>query len=281
VTLPNGEELRPIPVQGYLFEPPPTIHGCINPTATNFNLLAEFDDSSCFGGRAVGAKLDVWEGISGAAVSDLTSNPAYLADTPTSTGVLTIGSVLEMEAGGDNDAVIVSWGVGLTGCASFAAWRGADASTGCEIDFIRTTANCDEACQTDDGNAGSLKQFCPSTCGVNEDLGSRLTAYFRAPQTGDYTFVIAAADTGELWLGSDEGTLRLIASVPERTDSQEWDKYPQQTSAPRRLEAGSFYLLKALAKEGRGGENLAVGVTLPDGDELRPIPVQGYLFHEE
>ena len=54
----------------------------------------------------------------------------------------------------------------------------------------------------------------------------------------------------------------------------------QQTSAPQWLESGSFYLLKALAKEGRGGENLAVGVTLPDGEELRPMPVQGYLFLE-
>ena len=281
VTLPDGEELRPIPVRGYLFEPPPTIHGCTNPTSTNFNLLAEADDLSCFGGRLVGAKLDIWEGISGDAVSDLTSNPAYLAEMPTSTEVLAIGAVLETEAGGvDNDAVIVAWGVGLTGCADFAAWLGADASTGCEIDFIRRSANCDEACQTHDGNAGRLKRFCPGTCGANDNLGSRLTAYFRASQTGDYTFVIAADDTGELWLGSDEGTLQLIASVPGRTDSREWDKFPQQTSALQRLEAGRLYLLTALAKNGAGGANLAVGVTLPDGEELRPIPVQGYLFEE-
>ena len=69
--------------------------------------------------------------------------------------------------------------------------------------------------------------------------------------------------------------------MPRRTDSQEWDKYPQQTSVPQRLESGSFYLLKALAKEESGGENLVVGVTMPDGEELRPIPVAGYLFQEE
>jgi hypothetical protein len=285
VTLPDGEVLRPMPVLGYLFEPPPTIHGCTNPTATNFNLLAEADDSSCVGGRIVGAKLDIWEGISGAMVSDLISNPAYLAEMPTSTEVLTNGALLEVPAvlsagPNDNDAEIAALGVWwLTGCASFAAWRGADASTGCEIDFIRTSASCDEACQTDDGRAGSLKQMCPDTCGDN--LGSRLTAYFRAPLAGDYTFVIAADDTGELWLGGDKGTLQLIASVPERTDSREWDKLPQQTSAPQRLEAGSLYLLNALGKNDAGGQNLAVGVTLPDGEELRPIPVQGYLFQEE
>ena len=91
-------------------------------SATNFNLLAEADDSSCVGGRIVGAKLDIWAGISGAMVSDLTSNPAYLAEMPTSTEVLTNGALLEVPAvlsagPNDNDAGIVAWGVGLTGCA--------------------------------------------------------------------------------------------------------------------------------------------------------------------
>ena len=204
VTLPDGEVLRPMPVLGYLFEPPPTIYGCTNPTATNFNPWAEFDDSSCIGGRVVGAKLDIWEGISGAAVSDLTSNPAYLADTPTSTEVLTTGAVLETEAGGDNDAAVVvlflalnlPW---LNSCGAYASIYEASALTGCDAHVIRRSANCDPGCQRD---PEYLKRICPDTCGVNDNLGSRLTAYFRAPQTGDYTFVIVADDTGELWLGS-------------------------------------------------------------------------------
>ena len=184
-----------------------------------------------------------------------------------------------MEAGGDHFGGSAQQF--FPSCAAFASWYGASALTGCEAEFIRSSANCDPGCQASEDWQRTLKRMCPGTCGVNDNLGSRLTTLFRAPQTGDYTFVIAADDTGELWLGSDEGTLRLIASVPERTDSREWDKYSQQTSAPQRLESGSFYLLKALAKEGRGGENLAVGVTLPDGEDLRPIPVQGYLFQEE
>ena len=141
---------------------------------------------------------------------------------------------------------------------------------------------CDEACQTDDGNAGNLKRWCPDTCGVDH-LGSRLTTLFRPPQSGDYTFLVAADDAGELWLGADASSLQLqlIAYVPSATQPREWNKFPQQTSAPQRLEAGNFYLLTALGKNGAGGENLAVGVTLPDGEELRPIPVQGYLFQEE
>ena len=64
------------------------------------------------------------------------------------------------------------------------------------------------------------------------------------------------------------------------TSPREWNKFPEQTSAPQRLVAGEYYFLMALAKESSGGDNLAVGVTLPDRTELRPIPVAGYLFLE-
>ena len=90
--------------------------------------------------------------------------------------------------------------------------------------------------------------------------------------------LVAGADNGELWLGEDEAAATLIASVPGFTRSRQWDKYPEQTSAPQSLAAGNYYFLMALAKEGSGGDNLAVGVTLPDGTSLRPIPVAGYLF---
>eukprot|EP01045_Picozoa_sp_COSAG04_P029275 COSAG04_NODE_4770_length_1895_cov_2.227525_1_plen_450_part_10 len=83
------------------------------------------------------------------------------------------------------------------------------------------------------------------------NVGTRLTAYFLAPQTGDYTFVIASSDQSELWLGSDESgarqTQELIATVPDWTLPREWDKFPQQTSAPQRLQAGSYYFLRVLS----------------------------------
>eukprot|EP01046_Picozoa_sp_COSAG06_P047079 COSAG06_NODE_6779_length_2786_cov_31.443617_2_plen_596_part_00 len=108
--------------------------------------------------------------------------------------------------------------------------------------------------------------------------GMQLTAYFLAPQSGDYTFMLRSDDRGELWLGPDESTLQLIASGG--WSWVDWDRYPTQTSAPQRLEEGSYYLVRALAKNryrtGPGG--VAVGVTLPDGQVLRPMPVLGYLF---
>ena len=65
--------------------------------------------------------------------------------------------------------------------------------------------------------------------------GIRLTAYFLAPQSGDYIFVLHSDDTGELWLGPDESTMQLIAS-DESSLSREWDRSPSQTSAPQRLQ---------------------------------------------
>ena len=57
------------------------------------------------------------------------------------------------------------------------------------------------------------------------------------------------------------------------------------------MQAGRYYMLDAFAKEQHGGDNLAVGVTLPDNTPLAdgtrctgeqcklwPIPVQDYLF---
>lgn len=37
--------------------------------------------------------------------------------------------------------------------------------------------------------------------------------------------------------------------------------------------AGDFYYIKAISNDGGGGDNLAVGVTLPDGTEVNPISV--------
>ena len=90
--------------------------------------------------------------------------------------------------------------------------------------------------------------------------------------------MIASDDNGELWLREDEASETLIANVPGWTSPRQWDKFPEQTSAPQQLAAGNYYFLMALAKEASGGDNLAVGVTLPHGTALRPIPVVGFLF---
>ena len=66
--------------------------------------------------------------------------------------------------------------------------------------------------------------------------------------------------------------------MPDWTRSRQWDKFPEQTSAAESLVGGDYCFVEALAKEAVGGDNLAVGARLPDGSDLSPIPVEGYLY---
>jgi serine/threonine-protein kinase len=106
------------------------------------------------------------------------------------------------------------------------------------------------------------------------DTGSRIRGYIHPPATGDYVFWIAADDTGELWLSSDERPENkvLIASAPEWTGRHEWEKHASQKSRPVALRAGHRYYIEALEKQGGGGSHLAVGWQVPDGTSERPIP---------
>lgn len=106
------------------------------------------------------------------------------------------------------------------------------------------------------------------------NYGTRVRGYICVPASGQYTFWIASDDNGELWLSTnaDPAGKQLIASVPQWTGSQQWDKFAEQQSAPVTLVAGQLYYIEALQKEGSGGDNLAVGWQLPNGAMERPIP---------
>ena len=97
--------------------------------------------------------------------------------------------------------------------------------------------------------------------------------YIKAPVTGSYVFYLSSDDNGELWISNDTTTVKmhLIAEVPSWTLPREWDKYPAQRSERIPLLKGRYYYIMALAKEGTGGDNLAVGWDWPDGTSEHPI----------
>ena len=109
---------------------------------------------------------------------------------------------------------------------------------------------------------------------IGDNYGSRVRGYVIPPSTGNYTFWIASDDRSELWLSTDDSPANKvrIAYVAGWTNSQQWDKYTPQKSAPLSLVAGRKYYVEALLKEGTGGDHLAVGWQLPDGTLERPIP---------
>ena len=93
--------------------------------------------------------------------------------------------------------------------------------------------------------------------------------------TGSYTFWIASDDKSELWLSTDDNPVNKvkIASVPDWTDSRQWDKFPSQKSAAIPLTADPRYYVEALQKEGDGGDNLAVGWARPGQATSAPSEV--------
>ncbi|MGB8170773.1 MAG: putative Ig domain-containing protein [Chthoniobacteraceae bacterium] len=111
---------------------------------------------------------------------------------------------------------------------------------------------------------GSVTTFEAPT-NVADNYGQRIRGYIYAPLTGQYRFYLASDDNGQLSLSTDASpaNARVIASVPDWTNAREWTKFPAQTSAPITLQAGQRYYIEALMKEGGGGDNLAVGWTIP------------------
>ncbi len=110
-----------------------------------------------------------------------------------------------------------------------------------------------------------------------DNYGTRVGGYLIPPETGDYTFYIASDDASELWLSPDETYegAQMIATVPGWASVRQWDKDPNQTSAPVSLVAGQKYYIEADHIEGGGGDNLAVGWTGPGiGDAIRVIDGQ-------
>ncbi len=125
---------------------------------------------------------------------------------------------------------------------------------------------------TDPSSASELTSFeAPGKQGNN--YGQRIRGYVTAPASGNYTFWIAGDDVAELYLSTSEDPAkkRRIAYTHNWTGSRDWTKYSSQKSATISLKAGERYYIEALHIQGGGGDNLAVGWTLPNGTDERPI----------
>lgn len=107
--------------------------------------------------------------------------------------------------------------------------------------------------------------------------GQRLSGWVTAPVTGNYIFWIAADDSAELWLSTDEtqSLKRLIANVNSWTAARAFDATPGQRSIAIGLVAGRKYYIEARHKEGAGGDHLSVAWTVPG--RARAIIANTYL----
>ncbi|HDS84919.1 MAG TPA: hypothetical protein ENN97_06990 [Phycisphaerales bacterium] len=102
-----------------------------------------------------------------------------------------------------------------------------------------------------------------------DNYGTRIHGFLVPPTTGQYTFWIASDDNSELWLSpttSPSNAIRIahVTGDPAWTDHRQWDKYDSQQSNTYSLQAGRAYYIRALHKEGGGGDHVSVAWSGPD-----------------
>ena len=109
---------------------------------------------------------------------------------------------------------------------------------------------------------------------ISSNYASRVRGYICAPQTGTYTFWIAADDAAELYVSSnDQAASKVkIAYLLSWANAREWYKYSTQKSGSVYMEAGKKYYIEAIHKQGGGGDNLSVQWQLPNGTIESPLP---------
>jgi len=59
-----------------------------------------------------------------------------------------------------------------------------------------------------------------------DNYGSKISGYFHAPESGEYTFYMATDSSGELWLSSNENSdsLKKLVTLDSWTDHNQWTK---------------------------------------------------------
>jgi len=142
-------------------------------------------------------------------------------------------------------------------------WNGVSGSTVASIPLAQTP-----------DSSGLVRQFeTPDRLGNN--YAARLRGYVCPPQSGSYTFWLAADDEGELFLSPDEDpthAVRVARCAVWTASAHDWSRSPEQQSAPVTLQAGRRYYVEARHKQAWGGGYLAVAWRRPDGSMQEPIP---------
>jgi signal transduction histidine kinase/uncharacterized protein YdeI (BOF family) len=114
---------------------------------------------------------------------------------------------------------------------------------------------------------------------IGEHFVARVRGYLYPPQTGEYSFWVAADDQAELWLSSDENpeNAQRITRPFRFTAPRQWDKAAGQHSVGIKLIAGKRYYIEAFHLQTSGEDCLAVawaGPGMPqaviDGGFLSP-----------
>jgi len=112
-----------------------------------------------------------------------------------------------------------------------------------------------------------------------DNYGGRIQGWLVPETDGWCKFWIASDDDSELWLSTTEksGSAVKIASVAGWSNQYEWYRMALQESSSIWLEGGEKYFIRALWKEGGGGDHCEVAWEGPDSEESPgPVVIDGY-----
>ena len=106
------------------------------------------------------------------------------------------------------------------------------------------------------------------------NYGRRIRGYIIPPQSGNYVFTTTGDDNVAVYLGlnAEPAYKRLICNIPGWTAVAEFTKYPEQTSATISLQAGVYYYVEVLQKEGSGGDHVSLYWQTPSSSTRTIIP---------
>ncbi len=116
---------------------------------------------------------------------------------------------------------------------------------------------------------------------ARDNYGQVLSGYFVPLVSGVHYFYIASDDASQLWLSTDDkpANARIIAQENNSNGYRNYGANNGSTthqSAGISLVKGKYYYIKAIQKEGSGGDNLSVAVRQPGGaipsNGSAPIP---------
>lgn len=105
------------------------------------------------------------------------------------------------------------------------------------------------------------------------NYGVRIRGYIVPAVSDTYTFYLASDDNSELYLSSsdDPADAVQIANINGYTLPEEWDKYDTQQASPVELVACTKYYFEVRHRDNGAGNNLSVGWTGADYNDITVI----------
>jgi len=98
-----------------------------------------------------------------------------------------------------------------------------------------------------------------SLTNMGSSYGQRVYGYFTVPVSGDYSFWLASDDNSELRISADmtRDKADLVAHITGYTREDQWSNR-SQVKTNINLNAGQYYYIEVLHKEGGGGDHMSV-----------------------